>query len=114
MSQYESAWAYLQGALEALTPLVQHISAEKLQKRLEEAIQVGRGMSAMAQMPIPEAVRETDLAQRILNTIPPESPPNSGSVFFPHDLQRAGNGTFTPPEPTEEEIEELLRRRSGG
>lgn len=123
MSDYQAAWAYLQGALEALTPLVADLSPAKLKERLEDTIRVGRGLSAMDQMPILE---DTDLidkqnaeivasiksgTNRVWNKAVANASP--GSVFFPHDLQRTGNGTFTPPEPTEEEIEELLKHRTG-
>lgn len=45
------------------------------------------------------------------NTTP--LPPHAGEVFFPHDVENAGQGTFTPPGPSNDEIEEALKRRFG-
>lgn len=41
-------------------------------------------------------------------------PPHAGEVFFPHDVENAGQGTFTPPGPSNDEIEEALKRRFSG
>ncbi len=123
MNSYEGAWAYLQGAVEALTPLMTDFPAAKLQAAYQEAAVRAR---QLAQREIPElgaawpsedspVPSDADIFRAARDTANAIHPVSSTSppigVYVPHDLSHAGDGTFTEPGPDASDIEAMLEKR---
>lgn len=107
---YQAAWAYLQGAVETLVALVPDLAPNKTQERLQRALEQAWRMVPNGYA---TALNDEEPAQQPL---PPEIPGatlsgTSGGVYFPHDLRHSGDGTFTQPGPSEDEIAELMAQR---
>ena len=58
--------------------------------------------------------QQVDMVRTPIKETNYDIPPHAGEVFFPHDVENAGRGTFTPEPPTDAEAMEALRRRFGG
>lgn len=107
---YQAAWAYLQGCIETLCPLITDLAPARVRERLLDASRHGRILTG-------SAVHQQ--ADEGMGGIEPGTAPfmpgvtsnASGGVYFPHDLQHSGEGTFTAPGATEEEIEALMKQR---